>query len=246
MASPYALMSINTSIETADWEFGRRFLQMLCDFDDRLKPELVSNWEEFKEKFNGVDACKSTWAPIAQLRAGGSMSEFHWDFFWKRKHSVKSKGWVVHTSRQGPKQEMAWGQIVLTAQPHRKIDWFTLFHRAIVLTAPEFGMLHLFTDPELERTPFGSPESDFKAGPVQNALADGIPNLAWATFFGGEFVSEVDANCIREAGFPIEPIDKGHLVRVTETIHDVVDDYVMFSERRANLKALFRDGLFLI
>ena len=66
------------------------------------------------------------------------------------------------------------------------------------------------------------------------------------TFYGDKFAKEVDEKSIAAAGFPIQKIGNGYLVQVTENINDVVNDFPMFSKRRAELKSLFRDGLFLI
>lgn len=65
-------------------------------------------------------------------------------------------------------------------------------------------------------------------------------------FFGGDFSKEVDENAVSAAGFLIETIGNGYWVQVTENINDVIHDFAMFSKRRAELKSLFRDDLFII
>ncbi|MCY1385108.1 hypothetical protein D9M69_734520 [compost metagenome] len=65
-------------------------------------------------------------------------------------------------------------------------------------------------------------------------------------FYGDEFAQEVNADQIAASGFPIEKVGNGYLVRVTNSIQDVADDFSFFSKRRAELKSLFREGLFLI
>ena len=73
-----------------------------------------------------------------------------------------------------------------------------------------------------------------------------MPNIGWAMFYGDEFAQEVDADRIAASGFPIEKLGNGYLVTVTNSIQDVVDDFPLFSKRRAELKSLFREGFFLI
>lgn len=86
---------------------------------------------------------------------------------------------------------------------------------------------------------------EFRAGEL-NSLVSGLTNLGWASFFGGEFSKEVDESMIAAAGFPVRKIGDGYLVQVTENISDVIDNFALFSQRRAELKSLFRDGLFMI
>lgn len=56
----------------------------------------------------------------------------------------------------------------------------------------------------------------------------------------------VDAARIRAAGFAVEELEDVIVVRVTDGLSDVVDDFERFSRRRAELKALFRPDLFWI
>lgn len=91
----------------------------------------------------------------------------------------------------------------------------------------------------------GSLYCEFRAGEL-NSFVSGLTNLGWASWFGGEYAKEINEETISAAGFPIQKIGDGYLVQVTENINDVVDDFRMFSNRRAELKSLFRDGLFMI
>lgn len=72
-----------------------------------------------------------------------------------------------------------------------------------------------------------------------------MPNIGWATFYGDEFAEEVNVERIAASGFPIEKLNTGYLVRVTENIQDVASDFSLFSTRRAELKSLFRENFFL-
>ncbi len=72
-----------------------------------------------------------------------------------------------------------------------------------------------------------------------------VPDMGWAMVYGDEFAEEVDVERIAASGFPIEKLNNGYLVRVTENIQDVASDFSLFSPRRAELKSLFRADFFL-
>ncbi|MET0611997.1 MAG: hypothetical protein ABWZ39_12105 [Pseudomonas caspiana] len=57
-------------------------------------------------------------------------------------------------------------------------------------------------------------------------------------FYGDEFAEAVDIDKIGLAGFPIEKIGNGYLVRVTENVQDGLNNFPpIFFKRRAELKA---------
>lgn len=64
--------------------------------------------------------------------------------------------------------------------------------------------------------------------------------------FGADHATDFDAARIRAGGFPVDEIDDVTIIRVTDKLSDVVDDFDYFSRRRAELKSLFRPGLFWI
>ena len=103
-------------------------------------------------------------------------------------------------------------------------------------------MLHLFSDPELgphER------RNSFQIGSFNAALKPDIPNIGWAMFYGNEFAEKIDAEGIFRAGFPIEKMSNGYLVRVTEDIKDIARDFEFFARQRTELRSLFPSGFFL-
>ncbi|WZB69753.1 hypothetical protein WJ968_27210 [Achromobacter xylosoxidans] len=103
-------------------------------------------------------------------------------------------------------------------------------------------MLHYFTEPELG---VHEVNESFQIGSFNAALKPDIPNVGWAMFYGNEFAEKVDAEGIFRAGFPIEKMGDGYLVRVTESIQDVARDFELFAERRIELKGFFPGGFFL-
>lgn len=123
-----------------------------------------------------------------------------------------------------------------------KIDWYNLFKVWCEIFPPQLGMLHYFTAPELQPNMVND---SFQIGSFNAALKPDVPNAGWAMFYGNEFAESVDADRITNAGFPIEKIGDGYLVRVTENIQDIVTDFRMFAHRRTELKSLFPEGFFL-
>ncbi len=177
----------------------------------------------------------------------GSMFEFPEQFAWKRKHAVKYTGTVDHTWRYGPKLELMAGRVNLQFQPNKKIVWLELFRQFCHLFEPKFAMLHFFTGPELLRCIAISPEGSFRRGPVSRTLLkEGIPNMAWANYFGKEYSEEFDEQKLTSQGFLVEKIGDGYLVVMTENIFDIEKDFVKFSEARNLAKKQFKDGIFLI
>jgi hypothetical protein len=110
---------------------------------------------------------------------------------------------------------------------------------------PSIGMIHLFTDNERQQSQGGAAAS-FAAGSFGGPAKPGAPNVGWAMAYGAEYLPEVDVSRIKAAGFPVDKRDSFVVVRVTENLSDVVDDFPHFSRRRAELKSLFRPDLFWI
>ncbi|MFK4074605.1 hypothetical protein ACI2KX_12955 [Ectopseudomonas khazarica] len=238
----YIQVAIRTKAETIDWDIGERLIDSLSLNGGLLIPEKVShNEDKFTEPFVGKSACEGVWASKAVIRVNGALSDFRQDFAWRRKKAIKSSGSVVHTSRNIRGQTVP-GSISLNAACSEKIDWYSLFRTWCEIFPPQLGILHLFSEPELgphERN------NSFQIGSFNAALKPDVPNVGWAMFYGDEFAQEVDADQIAASGFPIERLGNGYLVRVTNSIQDMVDDFSLFSKRRAELKSLFREGFFL-
>jgi len=240
---PYIQIAIRTKVETIGWNSGEKLIDSLGLNGELLLPEQVShNADKFTEPFLGKASCESVWASKASIRANGALLDFYQDFAWRRKKAIKSSGSVVHTSRN-TRGQLVPGSISLSAAFSDKADWYSLFKAWCEFFPPQLGMLHPFTGPELSPA---ERNGSFQIGSFNAALKPDIPNIGWAMFYGDEFSQEVNSDLIAASGFPIERIGNGYLVRVTDSIQDVVDDFPLFSKRRAELKTLFREGLFLI
>ncbi|WP_265259593.1 hypothetical protein, partial [Verminephrobacter aporrectodeae] len=230
MRKSYIRISIVTDIDTTKWEFGKKVLETFCETDPRLVPSGFDNNPKIKKPFHDIAACEKYWAMEAIIDAtafGDGLIFTKWDCDWKRSKAVKYNCTMNHTlvSQLG---KLHPGWLKGRADANRKIDWAGLFHRLIELANPQFAILHLFTDIETRDDAFGADHhaivatDDFLMGPPAAILEDrGIPNLAWATFFGRDYTKEIDAEKLRANGFAVEAIGDGHLVTLTENIFDV-------------------------
>ncbi|MNM47916.1 hypothetical protein D3C81_588910 [compost metagenome] len=176
------------------------------------------------------------------MQALGSKIEFPIGLRWKRKKVAKYDAEVSHTHKN-IKGEQINGSLSVQAQFHNKIKCLDVFRELCLAMKPNYASMHFFSENEVVGVKPGTPESYFSSGIVHRGT---IPNVGWAVFYGDEFAEAVDADRIAAAGIPIEKIASGYLVMATENFQDVVSNFSLFSKRRAELKALFREGFFLI
>ncbi|HEJ3814682.1 TPA: hypothetical protein SL458_003831 [Pseudomonas aeruginosa] len=239
---PYILISLRTKVETIGWNSGSQLLDSLNLYSGLLAPEFVShNPDRVTGRLEGNSHAERLWAEKISIRVNGSLSEHFDSFAWKRKKSVKSTGSVSHTMRN-VRNQIVPGSVCLNSIFSDKIDWYQLFKIWSEIFPPQLGMLHYFTEPELGPHDL---HKSFQVGSFKAALRPEVSNAGWAMFYGNEFAEKVDADRIARAGFPIEKIGDGYLVRVTNDIQDIVADFRMFAQRRTELKSLFPEGFFL-
>lgn len=240
---PYIQISLTTKIDTFDWKFGEAFIASLHEWNGLILPEQIShNDDKFLDSFVGADECKDYWGVEGEIRVNGSTSRFHEDFAWRRKKTIKSTGYIRHKT-QNIRAQVVPGSLNFRSACSEKVDWYLLFKKWCELFSPQLGCLHQFAGLELDTR---HKNDSFQIGSFNAALKPDVPNIGWAMFYGDEFEEAVDADRIAAAGFPVEKINNGYLVRVTENIQDVLDNFPLFSRRRAELKTLFRKDFFLI
>lgn len=268
---PYNLLiNVNTANhEIAQWRLGKLLLKPLFA-NEKLFPIKASNLGEVTSKVGvevqDLDACGKLWATKTLNRSGGRSWEGVSSFFWKRTKKIKSSG-MVNFPFVNLKGKKVPGQIFFEADALPDNEWLSLFKVWCETTQAYAGLMHPLVskdgpekssrdarDYSLEesvqsqawsRFLGGELRCEFRAGDL-NSLVSGFTNLGWATYFGDEYAHEVDADAISAAGFPVQEIGGGYLVQVTEDINDTINDFAMFSKRRAELKSQFRDDLFLI
>jgi hypothetical protein len=246
MAKPSVLISLETVVKTEDKTFGRSFMQHLLDEDPRLEPELVSTSEHYKDPFIDLEHYLENWwaIPAKSYYDGKFMGEHSWGSGWKRKSTLASQGMVTH-GLIDTKNERTISTLWFESRWHKGVDFTGLFMKWVELAKPQIGMMHLFTEAEGALVQ-GEHGSSFACGSFGGPAKPGIPNIGWAMAYGEGYAFEVDVDTIRSAGFPVDVIEGVVIVRVTESLADVVNDFEHFSRRRAELKRFFRTDLFWI
>lgn len=242
MAKDEIKFSAITSESTTGWSLGKQVLVAFEQGGPQLVPEVLYQWEDKIGPFESIEKTEPYWAQLAQMRVNGALSEFPVGLRWKRNRTVKYEAEISHT-RKDARGNVVDGRLNVYAAVHKKTDWRLLGARLSELIGAKMAMLHCFASFDSQPVKSNTPESYFRSFTIQNGK---IPNIGWAMFYGAKFAHEVDAAAISAAGFPVQKIGDGYLVQVTEDINDVVNDFAMFSKRRAELKSLFRDDLFLI
>jgi len=242
-------MEIRTRAETSDWVYGRRFIQSFCQWGDLLVPEQMShNFDNFLgeelELFVGVDEVEKKWAVDRSSYGinGVFVKNYQW-FAWRRRKNLKCLGWIVHKFVNA-KGNLCPGCIDFTSEYSEKIDWLSLFRMWCEISPLQLGLLHYYRE---TKPYFISPNAKFEEPDISLGakLKPDVSNAGWAMYYGDEFAEKVDAAKITTAGFPIEKIGNGYLVRITENIEDV-NDFAAFTKRREEHRKLFPQGFFVV
>jgi len=254
MAREFLRIFASTNQQTGNWDTGRTLLNALEEMTPSLRPEFIGWFEnELTVPYDGVEASRATWEGRATVRSDGHPpGEWHLDFCWKRKARIRSAGTLTHTRETlHTRRSYGRGYVSIEAELDLRPDWLGLFRTICGLLNPVHGALHAFTKAEVAVPMKTQIENAFRSCRHWKASwsepeAEAIIDLHWATFLGGPFAAAVDAERIAAAGFPIEKIGDGYLLRVSERLEEVRADFAGFRARRAALKALFPVGFFLI
>jgi hypothetical protein len=237
----YVQISIRTRVDTTELERGRALVALLDSHG--LTPEQVSfNPDKFKDDFLGDESLERWWAAIATVRSQGRSFEAPMPFAWRRKKVVRSSGYVRHRiyNHAG---KLVPGSVSISAAWNTRIDWRMFFSELVRIFPPQIGMLHLFTSREIGRR---GAWSSFEIGSFGASLAPELHNIAWATYLGDEFSEEGDRAAMKREGFIVDEYANGYLVQVTASLEDLDRSFDLFSAKRAELKTLYRQGIFNI
>jgi hypothetical protein len=237
---------METASETESQSFGRRFMKALIDASPRLTPELVSASEQFKEQFNDIDSFIHDWwaIPATSYADGMLVGESFWGPHWKRRSALASRGMVNH-GLIDVKGRRTLSNLWFEARWKPTVNFELLFEDWVGIAKPSIGMIHLFTDRERLFSQAGASAS-FAAGSFGGPAKPGIPNMGWAMAYGDEYLKEVDVSRIKNRGFFVYEREDVVVVRVTEKLSDVADNFDYFSKRRSELKSMFNPELFWI
>lgn len=246
MSKPTILISLDSYAETASESIGRSFIQTLCNEDYRLVPEKLSTTESYKDPFLGIDDFLANWwaIPVKTTANGQARPDSFDGPAWVRRTNLVGRGYINHglTDMKNKKHP---SRIWFESRWAKDVDFSHLFDAWVHLLQADIGMLHIYTDAEKDslQTEDGS---WFETGSFGGPAKPGLPNIGWAMAYGKSSAYEVDVGRISAAGFPVDEMNGVIVVRVTESLADVVNDFAQFSRRRAELKTLFRPDLFWI
>ena len=261
-------LSLHLGADISDWQAGQAFLEPL--FADRaLAPARVSSGNEVSAR-HGKDVgtaeeCSPSWGQRVQVRAQGRVFEAVEPFHWKGGRPADAKGWVLF-SQQTARGAATRGTIGVQARVGVRVDWHGLLVAWCAAFQPESGLLHPCVSRDEPGPPVNrldcTPEEEvlalawthyrsaslrprFRAGPL-TTVVEGLTNLGWATWFGPDLAHHVDAPGLRAAGFPVDRIGAGWLVRLSERVEDMAGDFARFASLRTRARALFQKGVFLL
>lgn len=237
--------------------------------EDRLAPQRIATFGEVSAK-HGIDIselskCESYWANMTSMSIDGAKHTFPQDFHWRRSSAIKSQGSVIFSSVMGSKSKVS--RVLFESNFGKDINWVDFFREWCDVTSPVAAVLHPFIkedgphskrkdvreysyEEEVSQQAWsrflrGDIYTEFRAGELNSAVT-GLTNLGWATYLGDEFAREVNVQAIKAAGFLVSEIGGGYIIQISEKLGNVIGQYPSFSERRSQLKSLFRPGLFLI
>lgn len=239
----YIKINIRTKAETINLCVGEAIVDALHEYQGSLAPEQIShNPDKFGEPFLGKKSVENFWATPVTLNYGGGTFEVADTFAWRRKKTIKSFGDITHTKRN-VKSQVVPGEISFTSDYTSKVNFYELFRSWCCILPPQIGMLHLFVEEELKE--LGKYDS-FRLGSFNASLNPEICGIGWAMYYGPDFCKDIDIQKLEAAGFFVEKIGDGFIVRVTQNISDVNDSFAIFSGRREEMRKLFPKNFFKV
>ena len=247
MKQTFIRISVLTEEPTTDIELGKKLIAALEQVDSRLKPDFFSNREEKIDKiFSSVDDISENWAPLAKSEFQGRTRFYPVHFCWKRLKNIKSQGVVYHTQTVGDGRDIHLGKIELKIFGLKdEVDSYSLLKKWVSELRPKFAMAHLFTTEQLYKVKFSSPQTTFRLGHAGVHLKkSGIPDLAWATYFGDEYSVQVPSEKLAEAGFFVDKTEHGVMLRITDDLYDIKKDFSSFDAERSRAADLFPENFF--
>ena len=198
----YIQISFRTKIDTTSWDIGEKIVHSLTSGEEILKPAFVSSGSERSgfEKIEDIQSIEALWAVPATISVDSKSFVVHQDFSWCRKNKLKYKGYITHIQKNIHNQIIP-ASFDFNSDFCEKIDFFNLFKKWCEILSPQVAILHLFTPIEIS----GKHERDaFLRGSFKSALNPELQDIAWAMFYGSEFLNIVDCEIIKKHGYHIE------------------------------------------
>jgi|GEM_PF-6680468 len=218
---------------TIDWQFGKQLLRVFAGHDQRLAPQILTVWGDKVADFSDVEDARPHWAGIGQMRAKGSMSEFHVGLGWRRSLTTKYQAEIVHEHRN-VKGCYLPASLSVYAKPHNSIDWRGFAEQLYELTDAQYGFMHLNA-----REPTWTAEK---------RTSDTIPQLGWSTFLGRPYAETASHFLERsqhaEHSVSVAKLRCGIAITLSDNIGCVADSFDDFNRTRNNVKSWFPEGFF--
>lgn len=239
------LISFERDQDMTDRDIGRRIITTLINSDSRLTPELVSSGEEkCTDAYENLDDfLNKWWAVEVKMYLNGILSgERYQGPFWRRKSNIKYYASVTHglITRKG---ERTPSQLLLRLNWNKTVDYLKLFREFASILKPRIAMLHLFS--ENENIQISVKDRLFYSGafgPRNNPI---IPNVAWAMLFGKSDFHDINFDKIKAKGIIVEEYDTYYITRISENLHDILDEFNEFRIKREEFKCIVGADRFL-
>jgi hypothetical protein len=238
----YLKITICSKKATSSIEFGRLFLSAFIDSDIRLTPEYLDTMRDrsVNRPFINIDHSIEKWSPKSKLQVPGTYQEFYDKAKWTRKSTPSYQCYMLAHTIRNNFNKIVPSYFSFKAKWDDSVDWSVFFQRLCTVADAQAAMMHRFTPIEL-----GNSNSRFKDLGIHTALNPKFPDISWAMMFGDDFVYAVNVDKLTAAGFPVEAVGSGYLVRVTDSILDISQRYEYFCERREILRSLLPIEIFV-
>lgn len=265
-----AVISITTYLDISAPQLGRNVYEAFASTAEEITPNRVNIWSQSHAIENGDDFGR-LWLTIAPFERWDKRTKetlekgtFEIGAEWRRVGGLAGKGEVHFRGEDNSRPDT----LIVDHRYSPKVQWRDLFERLTELTRPAYGMLHVFTDAEIERSrgverfdrfdgPFGGEEhftswrsslGDWRR-PDRWDLSERkryrfLPELSWANFLGPEFQGEFDPRVVRMQAARSKSSEHGTLFEVSDELDDVINKPNEFEQRRMLLRSAFRLGFF--
>jgi hypothetical protein len=202
-------------------EVGRRFLEDLSEVAPELVPERFGVYEPLRSRFDATDL-------------EGALNSWGTSFLWKRrKPRVEGRAWSRSPRR------IHDAIYITTTRASLGIAVFEgLVARLDALVGVDLAYLHLRCDAEMaDREYFKTHIMPFTEGLTTFDLERGLPDICWATFFGGPYIELFGADQLLAS--PVnrqKSIGKGVLLQLTGSLADVQRNPTLVREAKERVK----------
>lgn len=237
------LMCFHTTINTSDWDIGKRLLTAFETFDPRLTPEELSSHAVSLGNFINIDKCEPLWAKKSVMTTTGDDGYFRSERYaaldWMRNRNVKYSTQLRHTGTD-QKNRLLPGIFTLSGTYDKDLDWDNFFGVLEKILTSEYAWFHFSNKHEPEIYPLSY------QGRLENLANISIIPKQTRGVKPVEYINAALAERIQEFGFSIQELPGAYKVRIVDTIHDAINDFSKFSDRRALLKSLFPKDTFRV